>query len=83
LITLIKSIMLIIFTINFYKKLASYSQLTSITKIVNEMQGLSIFYLYSVRGIMVSIAAFQQTVDPGSLPVDRISFLPVVSFRVD
>jgi hypothetical protein len=33
--------MLIIFAINFNKKLASYSQLTSITKIVYEMQGLS------------------------------------------
>jgi len=40
LITLIKSIMLIIFAINFNKKLASYLRLTSITKIVNEMQGL-------------------------------------------
>jgi len=32
--------MLIIFAINFNKKLASYLRLTSITKIVNEMQGL-------------------------------------------
>ncbi len=40
-ITLIESIMLIIFAINFNEKLASYSQLTSITKIVNEIQGLN------------------------------------------
>jgi len=33
--------MLIIFMINLTKKLASYSQLTSITKIVYEMQGLN------------------------------------------
>jgi len=32
--------MLIIFAIYFNKKLASYSQLMSITKIVNETQGL-------------------------------------------
>ncbi len=37
---LIESIMLIIFAIKFNKKLASYSQFTSITKIVNKMQGL-------------------------------------------
>ena len=39
-ITLIKSIMLIIFAINFNKKLAIYSGLTHIRKIFNEMQGL-------------------------------------------
>ncbi len=40
-ITLIESIMLIIFAVNFNEKLLSDSQLTSMKKIVNEMQGLT------------------------------------------
>ncbi len=36
-ITLIELIMLIIFAVNFNEKLASYSQLTSMKKIVNEI----------------------------------------------
>ncbi len=39
--TLMELIMLINFAINFNEKLASYSQLTSIKKMVNETQGLT------------------------------------------
>ncbi len=59
-ISLIKSIRLIIFAINFSKKFANYSSLTNITKIVNKMQGLT-EQIRRLLSLLCSLLCLQQS----------------------